>query len=172
MLVRQNPIYICNIVVLCLIGRQPKSATGPSKRTPSGTIYSILKSLLSKDKENMFILLNMKQLCPYLCQEDILPLVTFTKYSEKNMSAYEQSADYLENVLTRKPEECLKFLFCLQSEKEHPGHKQLLDYVLAHCSGKYEKVLLCKSGGNIGKVYMYITVLVLCILHGGSLTSP
>ena len=101
MLVGQNPVDICNIVVLCLIGRQPKSATGPSKRTPSGTIYSILKSLLSKDKENMFILLNMKQLCPYLCQEGILPLVTFTKYSEKNMSAYEHSSGFLVNTFSR-----------------------------------------------------------------------
>ena len=136
MLVGQNPVYICYIVVLCLIGRQPKSATGTSKRTPSGTIYSILKSLLSKDKENEFVLLNMKQLCPHLCQEGILPLVTFTKYSDTNMSVYEQSADYLQNVLTKKQEECLKFLFCLQREKEHLGHRQLLGYVLTHCSGK------------------------------------
>ena len=160
MLVGQNPVYICKYVVLCLIGRQPKSATGPSKRTPSGTIYSILKSLLSKDKENMFILLNMKELRPYLCQEGILPLVTFTKYSDTNMSVDDQSADYLQNVLTRKQDECLKFLFCLQREKEHPGHKQLLDYVLTHCSGKYKKVLLCKSGGNIyiGKAVYICTV--------------
>ena len=134
---RQNPVYIYNIVVLCLIGRQPKS---PSKRTQSGTIYSILKSLLSKDKENVLLLLNMKELRPYLCQEGILPLVTFTKYSDTNMSVDDQSADYLQNVLTRKQDECLKFLFCLQSEKGHLGHKHLLDHVLTHCNGKYEYV--------------------------------
>ena len=114
-----------------------KSASETSKRgQSSGTIYSVLKSLLKKENVNDFVLLNMSQLRSHLHQEGILSLVKLSEYSGKNMSNDEQAKDYLENVLTRKREDCLKFLYCLQNENEHIGHGELLKGILGRCKGK------------------------------------
>ena len=116
---------------------QLTSATGASKRgQSSGTVYSVLKSLLKKENVHNFVLLSMTQLRPHLHQEGILSHVKLSEYSGKNMSDDEQAKDYLENVLTRKREDCMKFLYCLQNESEHLGHGELLKDILSHCKGK------------------------------------
>jgi len=96
----------------------------------------VLKSLLKKENANDFVLLSMSQLRSHLHQEGILSHVKLSEYSVKNMSDDEQAKDYLENVLTRKREGCLKFLYCLQNESEHIGHGELLKGILGRCKGK------------------------------------
>ena len=163
------------------LGQQLPSATGTSKQAPSsGTIYSILKSLLKDEKQNEFILLSMSRLRSHLFQEGILSHVKFTEYT--NMSEDEQAMDYLRSVLTRKRENCFKFLFCLQNEKEHIGHEELLEHVLSHCNGmsynftfslQYVYIQMLVNSfhtySHCNKIYSFWSVLTrlgLCTLFG------
>lgn len=91
-------------------------------QAPSGSVS--FAKLLKVHHSDLRQSLNIQELIPPLRKEGLLTGEEWEELSKQQ--TIPQKIDYLIQILPRKGEQaCPKFIGCLESENEHPTHKEL-----------------------------------------------